>query len=102
MCWNYAQVQFSSILESDQFAHSETQINAQSQVLKSSTMWMIIYFWRLFNPHSLTQIILISILYNRTHEFFLCVCYIGYFPIVSTAFISQVYAKICIASISAK
>ena len=100
MCWNFEQVQFSSLLESD--VRTEEKINAQSQVLKSSTMWMIIYFWRLLNPHSITQIILITILYNRTYDFFMCAHYIGYFPIILLAFISQIYANISFSTICAK
>ena len=44
-------------------------------------MWMIVYFWRLLNPHTLMQFILLSVLYNRTHEYLTSIQFLGFLPI---------------------
>ena len=53
----------------------------QNHSIKSSTMWMIVYFWRLLNPHTLMQFILLSVLYNRTHDYLTSVQFLGFLPI---------------------
>jgi hypothetical protein len=30
----------------------------QNNILRSSSMWMVVYFWRLINPQNLGQVIL--------------------------------------------
>ena len=63
------------------------------QVLKSSTYWMIVYFWRLANPHSVMQFILVAILYNKVFEYLYAVQYLGYVPIGLTGLMAYGYGK---------
>lgn len=72
----------------------------QNDILKASTHWMIIYFWRLLNPHNVMQFILLSILYNRMFEYVASIQYLGFLPIGFTGLLSYVYSKYAIAAIA--
>ena len=37
----------------------------QNEILKSSAMWMVSYFWRLVNPQTMTQYQLLALLYSK-------------------------------------
>ena len=87
--WNY-----NLFIYSDIFDAEVNQSHVQEDALKSSTMWMVIYFWRLFNPHSIVQYVLIAILYNRTFEYFVSMQFLGYLPICFIALLSHIYAEL--------
>ena len=49
-------------------ANREAILVTQNQILKSSGMWMVSYFWRLVNPQTMTQYQLLALLYSRECE----------------------------------
>lgn len=99
--WNVYQIKFSDIFETNIYAQTPAQIETQTEALKSSTMWMCIYFWRLLNPHSINQFILLAILYNKTFDYFVTFQFLGYLPILLVSFVSQIYAGVAIQNIIA-
>ena len=99
IAWNYNLILYHEALETAVYADTPARAIAQNDCLKSSTMWMVIYFWRFFNPHSLNQYILLTILYNKSFEFFCAVQFLGYLPILFSAGLSQVYYKVAVWTI---
>ena len=61
--WNFFIFNYHITLETDQYS-GDVNINAvvstQNDILKSSAMWMISYFWRLVNPQTMTKVTWIS------------------------------------------
>lgn len=51
---------------------------AQTEVLRSSMMWIIMWFWRVSNSHALIHMFLFAIYINRMWEFLLWIQYIGF------------------------
>lgn len=51
---------------------------AQTEVLRSSMMWIIMWFWRISNAHALMQMFLFAIFINRMWEFLVWIQYIGF------------------------
>lgn len=51
---------------------------AQTEVLRSSMMWIIMWFWRIANAHALMQMFLFAIFINRMWEFLLWIQYVGF------------------------
>ena len=73
--WNHFMFHYHILLETDiLFSSSVTNINSnailvtQNQILKSSSMWMVSYFWRLVNPQTMTQYQLLALLYSKECE----------------------------------
>lgn len=72
----------------------------QNEILKSSANWMIVYFWRLLNPHNVMQFILVSILYGKMFEYVSTIQFLGFLPIAFTGLLSFVYSKYAISAIA--
>ncbi len=98
VAWNYSLLEYQDALESTA-GLTEAQLRAQNAALKSSTMWMVTYLWRLFNPHTVVQFLLVALLYNRAFEYIFAVQYLGYIPIAFTAVLSHIYARIIVHNI---
>ena len=64
-------------------------------------MWMVVYFWRLLNPHMITQYILVAILYNKLFEYITSVQFLGFLPLTLLGIVSHVYAKYVLSCIAA-
>lgn len=62
--WNVSMLSLQETME-EMTVTTPDAMAVQNHAFKSSTMWMIVYFWRVLNPHSLMQFILLSVLYNR-------------------------------------
>ncbi len=58
--------------------------------MKSSTFWMVAYLWRWLNPSMLSQYAMVSVLYDRSHEYFVAVHRLGYLPVIMVAMFGQV------------
>ncbi|TRY76889.1 hypothetical protein TCAL_09230 [Tigriopus californicus] len=99
MLWNFSLIKYHNLLETDLYAKNSSGILAQNTTLKSPAMWMIVYFWRILNPHSITQLILIAILYDKAFEYLTTIQYLGYIPILAIGFASQLYARYALSSI---
>lgn len=91
LMWNYFMFNYHVLLDSDTFVSSQAQLLMQNYVFKSSGLWMVAYCWRMFNPHSLTQIILLSVLYNRSFEYMTSVKHIGFAVIFAVSLTSHLY-----------
>lgn len=101
MFWNYSLITYHNLLETDMYAKTSTGVLAQNTTLKSPAMWMIVYFWRILNPHSITQLILVAILYDKAFEYLTFIQYLGYIPIFVIGCTSYLYAKYALSSILA-
>ena len=99
--WNINLINYNQIFETHTYAKTEEQMLAQNSCLKSSTMWMVVYFWRLLNPHSINQFILIAILYNKTFEYFNLMQFLGYLPLFFISVLSSIYSRVAISTIMA-
>jgi len=81
--WNYFMISYHTVLETDQFAgdiNFREVVNTQNDILTSSPMWMVCYFWRLVNPQNITQIQLLAILYGKEADLLLSVQLLGFVP----------------------
>lgn len=82
--WNYFMINYHRVLETDQYwgdVNYSAVAETQASILRSSSMWMVCYFWRLINPQMITQIQLLAILYDREVDLLLAVQLLGYLPI---------------------
>ena len=70
--WNHFMFKYHVLLETDvlgtDLVNREAILVTQNQILKSSGMWMVSYFWRLVNPQTMTQYQLLALLYSRECE----------------------------------
>jgi len=62
--WNWTTTQLYILLESKNTSSKEKQI----QFFQSTSCWLVMYFWRLLNPHMLSQALLVSLLVDRTKQ----------------------------------
>lgn len=87
--WNFFIFNYHITLETDQYS-GDVNINAvvstQNDILKSSAMWMISYFWRLVNPQTMTKIQLLAILYNKECDLVLNTQLLGFLPSIFVGF----------------
>ena len=74
--WNHFMFHYHILLETDILGNSTAVLVTQNQILKSSSMWIVSYFWRLVNPQTMTQYQLLALLYSRecelVREIFFC------------------------------
>jgi len=81
--WNYFMINYHRVLETDQYwgdINYKGVVDTQAGILRSSSLWIVCYFWRLVNPLMITQIQLLAVLYGREVELLLAVPLIGYLP----------------------
>ena len=67
----------------------------QNEILKSSAMWMVSYFWRLANIQNVTQLQLLAILYNKEVDLLLSCQLLGFLPpllVSAGAYVHLTYA----------
>lgn len=76
--WNYFTFHYSILFDTDGIANSAAQQVVQNELMKSNSTWMVFYMWRLFNPSSIVQCILLSVLYNKVYEFVSFTKYLGF------------------------
>ena len=87
--WNYFMFHYHMTLETDQYGgdvNLSAILRTQNEILKSSAMWMISYFWRLVNPQTMTQVQLLAILYNKECDMVLNTQLLGFLPSIFVAF----------------
>ena len=101
LLWNYSLIEYNDIFDNETFVKTAAQAAVQNNMLKSPTMWMVVYFWRFFNPHSWVQFILLAILYNKIFEYVVAVQFLGFLPIGFIGLFSHLYAKYALSSILA-
>ncbi|CAN8004497.1 unnamed protein product, partial [Ixodes hexagonus] len=69
---------------------------AQTEVLRSSMTWIIMWFWRISNAHALMEMFLFAIFVNRMWEFLTWVQFIGFAELGTLI----VFTEIHISSVS--
>ena len=100
--WNYFIINYHTVLETDQFSgkiNYRELIKAQNDILKSSPMWMVCYFWRLVNPQNITQLQLLAILYGKEAELLLSVQLLGFLPPIIVALGSYMHLHIVVHAV---
>ncbi|KAG8225886.1 hypothetical protein J437_LFUL006048 [Ladona fulva] len=97
--WNQAMDGYHSILETDTSTPQEREL--QVEVLKSTTMWIIIMLWRVCNPHALLEMVLVSIFIDKLWSFLRWTQYYGFVIILILSAVTHAhmhYAKTLISS----
>ncbi|XP_015912449.1 ceramide phosphoethanolamine synthase isoform X2 [Parasteatoda tepidariorum] len=87
--WDHYINAYHNLLESN--APSQSQTDAQNEVLKSSITWIIMWFWRLSNAHNFIQFLLFSIYINKLWEFLTWIQYVGFAHILTLAFFTELH-----------
>ena len=100
--WNYFSINYHTVLETDQFSgdiNYRELTKTQNDILKSSPMWMVCYFWRLVNPQNITQLQLLAILYGKEAELLLSVQLLGFLPPIIVALVSYMHLQIVVHAV---
>lgn len=79
--WNISIIQYNQLLDPDLRAGQNYRTPVQEYLFKSSITMIIMWFWRCFNPHALTNYLLISIWINKCNQFILFSCKYFFFII---------------------
>ena len=81
--WNFFMINYHTVLETDQYAGDVNFVKivaTQNEILHSSPMWMVCYFWRLVNPQNLTQLQLLAILYGKEVDLLQSIQLLSFLP----------------------
>ena len=100
--WNYFMISYHTVLETDQYAgdiNYREIVKTQSDILKSSPMWMVSYFWRLVNPQNMTQLQLLAILYGKEVDFLLSIQLLGFLPPIIVGMGSYMHLQITVHAV---
>jgi len=100
--WNYFMINYHTVLETDQYAgdvNYREVVRTQNEILKSSPMWMVCYFWRLVNPQNMTQLQLLAILYGKEVDFLLSIQLLGFLPPVIVGLGSYMHLQIAVHAV---
>ena len=95
--WNYFIINYHNVLETNQFSgdiNYRALSKTQNEILLSSPMWMVCYFWRLVNPQNITQLQLLAILYGKEAEILLSVQMLGFLPPIIVGFGSFMHLQV--------
>ena len=90
VAWNWTTEQLHFTLETQ----AEHSVNVNTNYLASPTACMVVFLWRLLNPHMLTQALLVSLLLDRPAQWveitkyvvtlpLLCLCVMSYILVYS-------------------
>jgi len=104
--WNYFMINYHLVLETNLEHLYSDGINfravatAQHNILKSSGLWVIAYFWRLINPQTITQVQLLAVLYSREIELLTNIQLLGFIPLVVIGLFSYIHLSYTTAIIA--
>lgn len=87
--WNRYILVYRDLLESP--SESVMQAKVKSKILKSNIFYIIIWFWRLTNGHSLMQMLIASVLIGKLWQFLDFIKYIGFVEIILLATVTQLH-----------
>lgn len=87
--WNRYILVYKDLLESP--SEEPTKIKLKVKILKSNLMYIIIWFWRLINGHSLMQMLITSVLLGKLWQFLDFVKYVGFIVIITLATITELH-----------
>lgn len=89
--WNRYIALYQDLLERKDV--TEAQATCQIQAFRSSLMWTVALLWRLFNPHSLIDTLLIAIFCDKLWEFLRAIQYVGFIILLSLVCISEMHVQ---------
>lgn len=89
--WDHYIDAYHTLLESRNV--SESHAIVQNEVLHSSVVWVIMWFWRILNAHSLMQMLLFAVFINRIWEFLLWIQYIGFAALATLTVLTHLHLQ---------
>lgn len=87
--WNRYILVYRDLLESP--SEDVTLAKMKSKILKSNIFYIIIWFWRLTNGHSLMQMLIASVFIGKLWQFLDFIKYIGFVEIILLATITELH-----------
>ena len=84
VAWNWTTEQLHFTLETQ----AEHYVNVNTNYLASPTACMVVFLWRLLNPHMLTQALLVSLLLDRPAQWVEITKYVVTFPLLCLSLMS--------------
>eukprot|EP00092_Neocalanus_flemingeri_P053186 GFUD01062426.1.p1 GENE.GFUD01062426.1~~GFUD01062426.1.p1 ORF type:complete len:384 (-),score=74.48 GFUD01062426.1:10-1026(-) len=90
ICWNTTTTQLHILLETGDTSDHNTQV----QLFRSSACWVVMYFWRLLNPHMLSQALLVSLLVDRAKQWVEHARVVVSLPLITLCAVSWIWVYI--------
>ncbi|XP_037088342.1 ceramide phosphoethanolamine synthase-like, partial [Pollicipes pollicipes] len=87
--WNHAVTGYQRELQNADGSHTARQLT----VLKASTTWILMWFWRVACFHSMLHCFIIAVLFNKMWEFIIAVRYIGYVALLALIILNEVHLQ---------
>lgn len=87
--WNRHILVYSDLLESK--STSLVQATIKRKILKSNIMYIIIWFWRLTNGHSLMQMLVVSVWLGKLWQFLDFIKYLGFIEITLLTIVTELH-----------
>lgn len=88
--WDHYISEYHELLE---VPSSKINAHDQSEVLRSSLMWVIMWFWRVSNAHSLMHIFLFFIFINHMWDFLVWIQWIGMVEIATLIAFTEMHLR---------
>ena len=103
--WNYFMIEYHTVLETNYLAggnsHSYLAVAmAQNMVIKSSSMWIVCYFWRLISPVGMGQLQLIAIMYNFEEKLVIAIQLLGFLPPLILGIVTSLHLEYATSIVS--
>lgn len=87
--WNRYILVYRDLLESP--SSDPIQARAKTKILKSNIMYIIIWFWRITNGHSMMQMLIASVFIGKLWQYLNFIKYIGFVEIILLATITELH-----------
>lgn len=87
--WNRYIIVYRNLLESP--SNSTYEAESKRRIIKSNFMYIIIWFWRLTNGHSLMQMLATSVIIGKLWRFLYLIKYIGFIEIIILATLTELH-----------
>lgn len=87
--WNRYILIYQELLESS--SENVLQMRLKKKILKSNIMYVIIWFWRLTNGHSLMQMLITAVLFKKLWSFLDFIKYIGFVEMIFLATLTELH-----------
>lgn len=91
MFWNYFLNKYHEALDPDISNGSSRRTPIQEEIFKSSLMFLIMWLWRILNPHAITNYVLASVWLNCSTRFAKCSSRYVFWILLGTSLLSEVY-----------
>ena len=74
-------------------ADVQLQQHFQTDTLQSAPFWIIVWSWRLLNPHAQMSFLLGAIFFDKTLEVFSRMQYLQFVPLLALIFTTEVHLQ---------